>query len=206
MKKYNFYIILKFPKMLFWFVLTFIIVSCSSIKKVSNNCKKNPFEELDSLERVNQVLNYKINIPKNWEKSKTSGGDYLFLRDKSIDSFKFNSIKASVSIDLNKIKYICKSENTTKENFLDYIIKYRSKWFESDDFKYSILKSNHKLYGDIYILKYIEKIRPNYSLMREFILIFHENKGYTLQYCAEPKYFEVYQPEFEKMIDSFRIL
>ena len=205
MKEYNYYNIFKLKNLLFLCFLTFTI-ACSSIKNNIKSCNDNPFEELDSMQRANQILNYKINVPKNWEKSKTSSGDWYFLKNKYIDSINFYSTKADLYIGLNKVSSNCRDKNITIENYVDYFVKYRGKWFKNDDFKYSLIKSKHKLYGDIYTLKYKEKIANNYFVERSFFLFFYENKGYSIQYTAKPKYYDKYISDVEKIINSFRIL
>lgn len=188
------------------FFISLLIFSCSSSKTSLKKCNDSRFEQLDSLARANQVLNYKINIPKNWKKSKTSNGDWYFLEDEFIDSLGYYTRKANIYISLNKIKEECYNQEYSNKDFLNYFLDYRSKWFNNKDFKYQLLKSNHKRYGEIYILKYDEKVSVNKTYVRSFFLFFHQNKGYAIQYVAEPKYYDMYLPELEKMINSFKII
>ena len=181
------------------------IYSCSSTKRVEKRCKDNPFEELDSLQRANQKLNYTILKPKDWKKGKTSNGDSYFLEDKYINSLNYYSRKADVYIGLNKIRKEC-SQSFSIDDYLHYFVDYRSKWFPKDKFKYLLLKGKHKIYGDMYIVKYSEKINTKVSYTRSFFLFFKDNNGYNIQYVAKPKYYDNYLPEVEKMVNSFRML
>ena len=182
------------------------IFSCSSTKRMVKTCKVNPFEELDSLQRANQKLNYSISKPRGWIKGKTSGGDSYTLQGKFIDSLGYFSTKASVYIGKNLIRETCINQKFIITDYLHYFISYKSKWFPKDKFKYSLLKGKHKIYEDIYIVNYTEKISSSRSYKRSFFLFFKNNVGYTIQYVAEPKNYETYLPEVEKMINSFRIL
>ena len=55
--------------------LLLALVSCASLNQ-KRKCKTQPFQELDSLHRAEKVLNYTIDLPYNWEKSKFSSGDW----------------------------------------------------------------------------------------------------------------------------------
>ena len=187
------------------FFISLLIFSCSSSKTVLKDCDKFPFEQLDSINRANQVLNYKIDIPTNWEKGKTSNGDWYFLNNELTDSLGYYTRKADIYISLNKIKNECNNQEYSNKDFLNYFIDYRSLWFNNQNFKYQLLKSNHKRYGETYILKYVEKVSNKKCYVRSFFLFFHQSKGYAIQYVAEPKYYDLYLPEVEKMINSFEI-
>ncbi|MGY8910171.1 MAG: hypothetical protein ACKVIG_09960 [Flavobacteriales bacterium] len=192
-------------KFILVFFISLSIFSCSSSKTSLKKCNDYRFEQLDSLARANQVLNYKINIPKNWKKSKTSDGDWYFLEDEFIDSLGYYTRKADIYISLNKIKNECNNQEYSSKDFLNYFIDYRSLWFNNKSFKYQLSKSDHKRYGEFYTLKYVEKVTDKKSYVRSFFLFFHQNKGYAIQYVAEPKYYDLYLPEVEKMINSFEI-
>ena len=187
------------------FSLLAAILSCSSVKRVEKSCRENPFEELDSLQKSNQKLNYKIYNPKDWKNGKTSYGDWYSLQEEFTDSLNYYN-KANVYIGLHKIANECNSTAYTIDDYLSYFIDYKSKWFPKGKFKYLLLKGKHKIYGSIYIVKYTEKINANKSYTRSFFLFFHDNKGYNIQYVTDPKYYDTYLPEVQKMVNSFRIL
>ena len=182
------------------------IYSCSSAKRVEKRCKDNPFEELDSLQSANQKLNYTIHKPKDWKKGKTSNADWYFLEDKYIDSLNYYSRKVDVYIGLDKLRKKCVTQSFSIDDYLHYFVNYKSKWFPKDKFKYLLLKGKHKVYGDMYIVKYSEKINSEISYTRSFFLSFKENEGYVIQYAANPKYYNNYLPVVEKMVNSFKIL
>lgn len=186
--------------------LLLAIYSCSSTKRVEKRCKDNPFEELDSLQRANQKLNYIIDKPKDWKKGKTSNGDWYFLKDKYIDSLNYYTRKADVYIGLDKLRKECTTQSFSIDDYLHYFVDYRSNWFAKDKFKYLLLKGKHIIYGDMYIVKYTEKVNTRISYTRSFFLFFKENKGYAIQYVTNSKYYDTYLPEVEKMVNSFRIL
>lgn len=186
--------------------ISLLIFSCSSSKRLLKECNKNPFEQVDSLTRASQVLNYQINTPKDWKKSKTSSGDWFFLNDEFIDSLGYSSQKANIYISLNKIENECKNKKFSIEDFLDYYIDYRSKLFKGQNFKYLLLEPIHKIYGKIYNIKFIEVISNKKSYVRSFFLFFQNNIGYSIQYVAEPKYYDEYLLEVENIINSFKIL
>lgn len=188
------------------FSLLAAILSCSSVKRVEKSCRENPFEKLDSLQKSNQKLNYKIYKPKDWKNGKTSYGDWYSLQGEFIDSLNFYSRKADVYIGLHKIAKECNSTAYTIDDYLSFFIDYKSKWFPKDKFKYLLLKGKHKIYGSIYIVKYTEKINTNKSYTRSFFLFFEANIGYNIQYVTDPKYYDTYLPEVQKMVNSFRIL
>ena len=192
-------------RLLYIFSILLFIFSCASNKNIHKSCEKYPFEELDSLQRANQFLNYSIDKHKAWKKGKASNGDSYYLNDRFIDSLKYYSQKASLYVSLNKIRNRCSNQEYTIENYLDYFINNRSRRFKEQDFKYLLLKSKHKIYGDIYIVKYTEKINYSKTFTRSFFLFFYNKLGYTIQYVAEPKFYDTYLPEVEKMINSFRI-
>ena len=188
------------------FSLLAAILSCSSVKRVEKSCRENPFEELDSLQRANQKLNYTIDKPKDWKRGKTSNGDWYFLEGKYIDSLNYYSRKVDVYIGLHKIRKECTTKSFSIDDYLHYFVNYRSKWFPKDKFKYLLLKGKHKIYGTIYIVKYTEKINTKISYTRSFFLFFKDNKGYNIQYVTKPKLYDTYLPEVEKMVNSFRML
>ena len=54
------------------FLLSFFIFSCSAVLKV--NCKKNPFQELDSLQRTKKVRNFAALKPVGWYSNQSTAG------------------------------------------------------------------------------------------------------------------------------------
>ena len=142
-------------KIIFFITLFYFIAACSSVKRLERSCKEIPFEELDSLTRANVVLNYKLEVPKEWVKSKFSGGDWYYIQGDYIESLGYHKRKADFYVSKNNIRNDCKAKTDySVKDFLKYYIDYKSRWYRENSFKYVLLKSKHKIYGDIFILKY----------------------------------------------------
>jgi len=179
--------------------------ACSSVKVAQKNCNENPFEQLDSLTRASQKLNYSISINSNWIKSKTSNGDWYYIKDGYDSVLQFDISKLNLYISMDKIDTACKQNTYTTEDYLNYFIDYRKRWFDND-FKFTLLKSKHKLYNEIYIVNYVVDY-PNLKKTKRSVFIFFDNNvGYRIEYVAKEENYQTYLQEVEKIVNSFRIL
>ena len=178
-----------------------VIFSCASIRQ-KQECKKEPFERLDSLQRFQKVLNYSVEIPKNWKKSKFSGGDWYYLEGEFIDSLNYHERFADVYIVSDKIKNNCNSEYSVK-NYVKLFIDNKKKWWYKN-FKYSLVKSIHKKYGEIYIMKYKQK-RPHDILENGVFFIYYNRVGYMIHYKNKEKDFDKYISDVDLIVNSFVI-
>lgn len=176
------------------------VISCASTNKV--NCKKQPFEELDSLQKAQKILNYSMKFPENWQKSKFSGGDWYFIKGEFIDSLGYYDRLANVYVSSEKVKSNCKDKYSI-DDYLKLFLERKKRW-SYKDFKYSLVKTTHKKYGEMYILKFKE-IFPHVTYESGVFLIFYNRIGYTIQYKNDEKKFKKYIQDIEKMIESFTI-
>ena len=182
------------------------IYACASPKVIQKKCKSSPFVDMDSLEKAKQQLNYKIEIPNDWKKSKFSSGDWYYLKDASVDSLSYPLRKANLYVSKFNFRVACTSTNTyTPKDFLNYYIDYKSAWYKPTSFKYLLLQSKHKTYGDVYILKYKNNISSIEQTTSTF-LFFYKNSGFVLEYKNNTNDFDSYLPQVQKIVASFEIL
>ena len=148
------------------FFLFFFLFSCSSVLKV--NCKKNPFEELDSLQRTKKVRNFTAVKPVGWFSHQAATGALAYSIDRKKllqsnppilhrpenDDPKRNV--AFLSISNTRVRNPCKTE-VTLEDYLHFFISNKKRWSGNKAFNYILLKSNHNRYGKVYIVKYTAK-------------------------------------------------
>ena len=188
------------------FLLSFIIClilinSCGSPKVVK--CNKQPFIKIDSSNAQKRVVNFSVETPEKFKKEDVSGGLFYYLEIDSLTLKGFHNKFVTVFIRNNKIRKECNSSKYYIDDFLKSILYYKKK-FLGKKFKYVLLKSKHKRYNEIYILKYKENIQGRIYTISSF-LFFNKNIGYSIDYKAREKYFDVYLPEVEKMVSSFTI-
>ena len=111
-------------KIIFFITLFYFIAACSSVKRLERSCKEIPFEELDSLTRANVVLNYKLEVPKEWVKSKFSGGDWYYIQGDYIESLGYHKRKADFYVSKNNIRNDCKAKTDySVKDFLKYLFE-----------------------------------------------------------------------------------
>jgi hypothetical protein len=187
-----------------YFIFVLSVLACASQKNSVRNCKVNAFEELDSLQASKIALKYKIKVPKLWKKSSFSRGDWYFIEGDYIDSLGYQSTNADVYISKFPIKNACDIKDYEAKDFLEFYIKYRSKWFRDLPFNYILLKSQHSLYGDIYIIKYRWKGNKEVYVASAFLFM-HNNMGYLIDYRNEEDNFDRYLGDAERIVNSFRI-
>ncbi len=178
-------------------VITF---SCKSTYREKNNFqfKNNPFKVMDSLELVNREMNFKINPSENWKLLNEYGSKYFSPDDEK------SWPKTSLNIYKNIVKENYKG-NVTLDDYLEYHVLSQKRW-NFKDFKYKLVKTKHKLYGEVYVMNYIHRYNLNNQVENSLFLIVYKNYGYTLEYKAKPEDFYKRLPEVEKMINTFRVL
>lgn len=119
------------------FFLSFFIFSCRSVLKV--NCKKNPFEELDSLQRTKKARNFTSLKPVGWHSYQAATGALAYSIDRKKllksnppilhrpenDDPKRNV--AFISISNIRVRNSCKTE-VTLEDYLHFFISNKKRW------------------------------------------------------------------------------
>ncbi len=203
------------------FFLSFFIFFCSSVLKV--NCKKNPFEELDSLQRTKKVRNFTAVKPVGWFSHQAATGALAYSIDRKKllqsnppilhrpenDDPKRNV--AFLSISNTRVRNPCKTE-VTLEDYLHFFISNKKRWSGNKAFNYILLKSNHNRYGKVYIVKYaykndtiLDKEKKPLLTKNVVFLLFKDQIGYEIYYGADAKVFERFLPVFEDVVKSFFI-
>ncbi|MFY7670349.1 hypothetical protein ACOSP6_04620 [Tenacibaculum sp. MEBiC06402] len=191
---------MKFIKYVSVVVIAFIF-SCKStynnrgIKQFENN----PFKVLDSVEQINRATNFTINPVEDWELRGETGSKYY--KPSSLDE---QDQILSLTIYKNIVKEDFKRQASI-EDYLDYHIQMKKRWYPKE-FKYKLLKANHKLYGEVYVVNFIHRYNLNSQVENSLFLIVHKNNGYTLEYKAKSEEFYKRLSEVEKMVNSFRVL
>lgn len=178
--------------------LVFLVTlsSCSSLRTVKS-CKKIPFREIDSLEGVSLIRNFTISKPRSFVEVKKSTGP---LHYQLLDSNE-NSV-ASIDVDFIKARKVCENQ-INLDSYLQHVLE-RITTFEHSKFQYSLLKSKHKKYGDLYLISYKSKRKKIYENV--IFLFFHNNYGYSIKYSSVSEKFKRYLSEVEQSIQSFTII
>jgi len=203
------------------FLLSFFIFSCSAVLKV--NCKKNPFQELDSLQRTKKVRNFTALKPVGWYSNQSTAGALGYSIDRKTplesnppilhrpdnDDPKRNV--AFISISNTRVRNHCKTE-VTLEDYMHFFISNKKRWSGNKAFNYVLLKTNHSRYGKVYIVKYaykndaiLDKQKKPLITNNVVFLLFKDQIGYEILYRADAKVFETYLPVLEEVVKSFVI-
>lgn len=184
-------------------ILKSLLTSCSPYKNIEKRCKSYPYPELDSLQRATQKQDYKIEISNNWEKSRFARGNWYFINDKFIDSLGYYSRKVDLYISQDIIVNKCINYYSVKD-YLNYYLYNKNLSLFPKKFNYVLLKSSHKKYGVVYIIKYKEN-RSNKIFSNSIFFIRYKNNGYKIRYTGLTENFDKYLPDVEKMVSSFTI-
>tara|TARA_B110000208_G_scaffold17742_1_gene21398 strand:+ start:13347 stop:13871 length:525 start_codon:yes stop_codon:yes gene_type:complete len=148
------------------FLFSISIFSFSAVLKIS--CKKNPFQDLDSLQITKKVRNFVAIKPVGWYSNQSSTGALGFSIDREktlesnppiihhLDNINTKRNVAYISITNKSVRNQCKIE-TTLDDYLHFFISNKKKWAVNKEFNYILLKTNHSRYGNFYIVKYSYK-------------------------------------------------
>ena len=148
------------------FLFSISIFSCSAVLKIS--CKKNPFQDLDSLQITKKVRNFVAIKPVGWYSNQLTTGALGFSIDREktlesnppiihhLDNINTKRNVAYISITNKSVRNQCKIE-TTLDDYLHFFISNKKKWAVNKEFNYILLKTNHSRYGNFYIVKYSYK-------------------------------------------------
>lgn len=203
------------------FFSVFFIFSCSALLKV--NCKKNPFQELDSLQRTKKVRNFTALKPVDWYSNQSKRGALGYFIDRKIplesnppilhrlDNGDPKRNIAFISISNTHVRNHCKIE-VTLEDYMHFFISNKKRWSGNKVFNYVLLKTNHSRYGKVYIVKYaykndaiLDKEKKLLITNNLVFLLFKDQIGYEILYGADAKVFETYLPVLEEVVKSFVI-
>lgn len=181
-------------------IVTVCVISCKSTYKDNRNpqFKNNPFKILDSLENTRRKTNFSISPVKDWHSLYNPGTVTYSLRNRD-----YNKYQTTLTIYNTPIKKRFASKKVVIEDYLDYHILLKKRYFKN--FKYKVIKAKHKLYNDIIILNFAENNGSNQIKEKSLFLFVYKKKGYTIEFRANPKDFKSEFPQVEKMINSFRI-
>lgn len=204
-----------------FFLFSISIFSCSAVLKIS--CKKNPFQDLDSLQRTKKVRNFVAIKPVGWYSNQSTTGALGFSIDREktlesnppiihhLDNINTKRNVAYISITNKSVRNQCKIE-TTLDDYLHFFISNKKKWAVNKEFNYILLKTNHSRYGNFYIVKYsyknnsiIQKGKKPLITNNVVFLLFKHQIGYEIYYGADAKLFETYLPVLEEVVKSFVI-
>lgn len=191
-------------KLIILILLVFFCICCSSYHSIEKKCKSYPFPELDSLQRANQTQNYKIDIPYKWIESKFSQGKWFYIKDSFVDSLGYNSRKVDMYISQDVIVNKCIDYFTVDDYLNRYLFNKNLSLFPKK-FNYVLLKTSHKIYGEIYIVK-SRKRRENKIFSTSIFFLKYKNNAYQIRYTGLTENYNKYIEDVEKMIVSFRIL
>ena len=178
--------------------------SCGANKKVSKF--KSVFKELDSVQQSQRMINFSFGeVKKEWltlvDYTKHNHGELYFYKQINDSNFHPNYSIAVIEAFNNEVKDKFKNRATIK-NYLFFRIKFYKKWY-GKNFKYDLIKTHHKKYGNGYILTF--KNLQKYQYINAEYLFYHKGFGYTIKYTVLEEYYNKYLPDVEKMIKSFTI-
>mgnify|MGYP006072478557 FL=1 len=204
-----------------FFLFSISIFSCSAVLKVT--CKKNPFQDLDSLQSTKKARNFSALKPVGWYSNQSEVGALSFSIDREktlesnppiihhLDNINTKRNVAYISITNKSVRNQCKIE-TTLEDYLHFFISNKKRWAVNKEFNYILLKTNHSRYGKVYIVKYSYK---NNSIIQKgkkplitnivVFLLFKDQIGYEIYYSADSNVFETYLPVLNSVVASFVI-
>lgn len=177
----------------------FITISCVSSKTslVDTDEKYRVIE--DSILFSQNKEFYQIIKPLNWfAYKKIETTRFLFFSPKKVRNLPltFQDIYLDVGSSNRYIKVL--------ENLINHDISILNDNIQN--FSYQLIKTNHKKYGESYVLKYttnLEKKSKTYKHLAFYLI--YKNRGYCIYYQALEKYFNEFLPDVEKIINSFTI-
>ena len=184
-------------------VLSLILFSCNSLKFIEKKCKEFPSKEMDSLETVSQIFNCKIKLPNNWKSDKINANGWYYVEDNNVDSLGYTLKKVDLRINQLFLREECRNNYNSKDHLNRYLY-YKNYSFFPRKLSYTLLRSSHITYGDVYIVKYKTR-KDNQIYSHSDVFFTYKNFAYTLNYNGLTENFEKFLPDFQKIIESFKI-